>query len=205
MRQAVCKQHYLQGRPDHQALLGVQYRMDPAISLFPNLESYAGKLADADAVVLRPVPPWRVDASEVWQGTAVRLIDTAGSGWEDEEEEDGASRLNPGEAKRVVAEARKLLEAGLDPSELGLITPYAGQARLLRQLLEDERVEIDSVDGFQGREKDVILLSLVRSNASGEIGFLKEKRRKVLSKALLYRTFSLCFKVSISCPYSLRE
>jgi len=163
--------------PDHQALLGVQYRMDPAISLFPNLESYAGKLADADAVVLRPVPPWRVDASEVWQCTAVRLIDTAGSGWEDEEEEDGASRLNPGEAKRVVAEARKLLEAGLDPSELGLITPYAGQARLLRQLLEDERVEIDSVDGFQGREKDVILLSLVRSNASGEIGFLKEKRR----------------------------
>ena len=76
-----------------------------------------------------------------------------------------------------MAEARQLLEAGLDPSELGLITPYAGQARLLRQLLEDERVEIDSVDGFQGREKDVILLSLVRSNASGEIGFLKEKRR----------------------------
>ena len=60
---------------------------------------------------------------------------------------------------------------------MGVITPYAAQARLLRTLLEDERIEIDSVDGFQGREKEVILVSMVRSNQVGEIGFLSEKRR----------------------------
>ena len=163
--------------PKHQALLEVQYRMDPAISRFPNDEAYCGRLADDETVVARAVPEWRQDEIGVWTDAAVRLIDTAGSGWEDEEEEGGASRVNPGEARRVVLEARRLLDAGVLPVELGIITPYAGQARLIRQLLDDERVEVDSVDGFQGREKDVILLSLVRSNASGEIGFLREKRR----------------------------
>jgi DNA polymerase III delta prime subunit len=163
--------------PEHQALLDVQYRMDPGISRFPNEEAYGGRLSDDVAVAMRPVPPWREDILGIWSDGAVRLIDTAGSGWEDQEEEGGASRVNPGEAKQVVAEARRLIDGGVDPHELGIITPYGGQARLIRRMLEDERVEIDSVDGFQGREKDVILLSLVRSNASGEIGFLKEKRR----------------------------
>ncbi len=163
--------------PEHQALLDVQYRMDPGISRFPNEETYGGRLTDGEAVKARAIPVWRQDSMGVWGDGAVRLIDTAGSGWEDEEEEGGASRINPGEARRVVLEARRLLDGGVPPEEVGIITPYAGQARLIRQLLEDERVEIDSVDGFQGREKDVILLSLVRSNASGEIGFLSEKRR----------------------------
>ncbi len=163
--------------PEHQAMLGVQYRMDPAISLFPNYDSYGGKLADASSVTERVAPPWLEDPGGVWGQAPARLIDTAGAGWEDEAEEGGSSRSNPGEAGRLATEARRLLESGLDPADMGVITPYAAQARLLRTLLEDERIEIDSVDGFQGREKEVILVSMVRSNQVGEIGFLSEKRR----------------------------
>lgn len=163
--------------PENQALLGIQYRMDPTISYFPNQESYGGSLSDSETVKTRAKPPWLEDQEGVWEPHGVRMVDSAGTGWEEEAEEDGQSRFNTGEARLLAMEARKLLERGLPAEELGIITPYAAQARVLRKLLEDERIEIDSVDGFQGREKEVILVSLVRSNSTGEIGFLREKRR----------------------------
>ena len=58
-----------------------------------------------------------------------------------------------------------------------MITPYSSQARLLRGLISNPAIEIDTVDGFQGREKEAVVISLVRSNPSGEIGFLKDTRR----------------------------
>src|SRR5205807_5086314 len=61
--------------------------------------------------------------------------------------------------------------------DLALITPYAAQVRLLREKLPIAGLEIDSVDGFQGREKEAVVISLVRSNAEGDIGFLADVRR----------------------------
>ena len=71
----------------------------------------------------------------------------------------------------------ELIEAGVLPSEIAVITPYSAQARLLRDLIPDTGVEIDTVDGFQGREKEVVIISLVRSNDKGELGFLNDTRR----------------------------
>lgn len=80
----------------------------------------------------------------------------------------------------MVEEARRLLQRGLSPRDLAIITPYAAQAQRLREALEPELdlgLEVGTVDGFQGREKEAILVDLVRSNVSGELGFLTDVRR----------------------------
>lgn len=77
----------------------------------------------------------------------------------------------------MVRKVRELLDAGLTPTAIGVITPYAAQVRLLREEMPLPGLEIDSVDGFQGREKEAIVLSMVRSNSEGEIGFLADVRR----------------------------
>jgi ATP-dependent RNA/DNA helicase IGHMBP2 len=109
--------------------------------------------------------------------TPVHFIDTAGAGYDEEQEEEGESRLNPREAELVVQLVDSLLDAGLRPGDMGVITPYSAQVRRLRELIRRDGLEIDSVDGFQGREKEAILISLVRSNPAGEIGFLADTRR----------------------------
>jgi superfamily I DNA and/or RNA helicase len=76
----------------------------------------------------------------------------------------------------VVARAQALLASGLAPEELAVITPYRAQAALVREQLP-EAVEVDTVDAFQGREKDAVLVSLVRSNADQQLGFLTDLRR----------------------------
>ena len=108
------------------------------------------------------------------------VLDTAGRGWEEETPEGSDSKLNPGEAELCAAEAEALLAAGVAPGELALISPYDAQVQRLRHLLAahlDDGLEIDTVDGFQGREKDAVIVSLVRSNDFGELGFLAEVRR----------------------------
>ena len=70
-----------------------------------------------------------------------------------------------------------LLAAGVPAEDMAVIAPYAAQVRLLREELPVPGLEIDSVDGFQGREKEAVVLSLVRSNPEGEIGFLADVRR----------------------------
>jgi ATP-dependent RNA/DNA helicase IGHMBP2 len=69
------------------------------------------------------------------------------------------------------------LAAGLSPEQVAVIAPYAAQVRLLRESLTVPGLEIDSVDGFQGREKEAVVVSLVRSNSEGEVGFLADVRR----------------------------
>jgi superfamily I DNA and/or RNA helicase len=105
------------------------------------------------------------------------LIDTAGASYSEELEPDGESRMNPAEAELVVKQVQQLLAGGLAARDLAVITPYAAQARHLREQLAIEGLEIDTVDGFQGREKEAVVISLVRSNATGEIGFLADTRR----------------------------
>ena len=74
---------------------------------------------------------------------------------------------------------KQLISSGIDPSEIAVITPYNLQVELIRLQLREKfpALEIRSVDGFQGREKEVVILSLVRSNLEGQVGFLAEPRR----------------------------
>jgi hypothetical protein len=159
-------------------MLTVQYRMHAAIMGFSSAEFYNGELI-ADASVeghrLCELPGVR---SEPLTALPVQFIDTAGASYDEELEEDTESRFNPQEAGLVVRKVRALLEAGLRPEQIAVIAPYSAQVRLLRDRLTDVTgLEIDSVDGFQGREKEAVVISLVRSNPEGDIGFLADVRR----------------------------
>ena len=104
-----------------------------------------------------------------------------------------ASKSNAAEARLAAAHVRALLAAGVRPAEIGVITPYNAQVEALRAELEPERraatggggdatggfsaLEVGTVDGFQGREKEAIVISMVRSNGRREVGFLSEDRR----------------------------
>ena len=80
----------------------------------------------------------------------------------------------------MVAEVGRLLRRGLAPAQLAVITPYEAQARLLRAQLSTARaqgLEVGTVDGFQGREKEAIVVDLVRTNPDRQLGFLSDIRR----------------------------
>ena len=157
--------------------LTTQYRMHEQIMRFSSAEFYDSSLIAADSVrehLLANLP--HVTASPLTQ-TAMQFIDTAGSDCVEQAESEGSSRNNPGEADIVARQVQELLTAGVAPSEIAIITPYAAQARLLRTLIGNAAIEIDTVDGFQGREKEAIVISLVRSNTTGEVGFLADTRR----------------------------
>ena len=120
-----------------------------------------------------------VEANEDTEAALV-LIDTTGcDDYYELVTEDEQSKANEGEAALVTLYAQQLVQSGVDPAEIAIITPYNLQVELLRLQLRDKypSLEIRSVDGFQGREKEVVVLSLVRSNPNGEVGFLAEARR----------------------------
>ena len=157
--------------------LTVQYRMNEAIMAFPSREFYTDTLLADPSVrghLLSDLPGVR--AAPLTE-MPIEFIDTAGAGFDEEVEPDGESRLNREEAALVARKVRELLDTGLAAADLAVIAPYGAQVRLLRELLPIAGLEIDSVDGFQGREKEAVVISLVRSNAGGEIGFLSDIRR----------------------------
>ncbi len=157
--------------------LTTQYRMHGQIMRFSSAEFYESSLIAADNVrehLLSDLP--HVAPGPLTQ-TAMQFIDTAGSDCVEQAESEGSSRNNPGEAEVVARQVAELFAAGVAPSEIAVITPYAAQARLLRMLIGNGAIEIDTVDGFQGREKEAIVISLVRSNTTGEVGFLADTRR----------------------------
>lgn len=159
-------------------LLTVQYRMHAAIMAFSNAEFYAGELVAHESVAEHRLCDLPGVRTEPITESPVQFIDTAGAGYDEELEEDTGSRLNPQEAALAAKKVRQLLDAGLPPEHAAVITPYRAQVRRLRELLADvPGLEIDSVDGFQGREKEAVVISLVRSNPAGEIGFLADMRR----------------------------
>jgi superfamily I DNA and/or RNA helicase len=106
-------------------------------------------------------------------GTHITFIDTAGSGYQEEHGADGSSLQNKGE----LAIVQKLLAPeSLDPLKTAFISPYAGQVAAAKELLS-KQLRISTIDSFQGQEKENIIISLVRSNDDGDIGFLKDYRR----------------------------
>jgi predicted DNA helicase len=157
--------------------LTVQYRMHEQIMDFSSLEFYDGELEAAPSVRRHLLADLPGIAAMPMTQTPVELLDTAGAGFDEEVEAEGESRLNREEAALVARKTRQLLEAGVAPEDIAVITPYAAQVRLLRDQLRVPGLEIDSVDGFQGREKEAVVISLVRSNPNGEIGFLADIRR----------------------------
>ena len=158
--------------------LEVQYRMHERIMAFSSREFYDGSLVAHESVISHRLCDLEGVHSTPLTEAAVTFLDTAGAGYDEEQELDGASRFNPREAELAVKKVRELLDAGMRANDLAVVAPYAAQVRLLRRLLADVAgIEIDSVDGFQGREKEAVVLSLVRSNTEGEVGFLADIRR----------------------------
>lgn len=155
--------------------LRVQYRMHEAIAGFSAAEFYESDLVADESVkahLLRDLPGV---ANGPLTETPVQYTDTAGAGYDEEEVND--SRRNPQEAALVAKKVRELLAAGLTGEQIAVIAPYSAQVKLLRELLPVPGLEIDSVDGFQGREKEAVVYSMVRSNPEGDVGFLADVRR----------------------------
>ncbi|MBP6632569.1 MAG: AAA family ATPase [Kofleriaceae bacterium] len=172
----------LASAPAASVMLELQHRMHADIMAFPSRASYHGRLRAAPAVAGHDLAQLGVRADPDRPG-ALWLCDSAGKDWtEEQSDRAGAdpSTANPGHAVRVAAEVRRLLSRGLAPTDLAVIAAYSAQVRQLRHLLGPERaagLEVGTVDGFQGREKEVVVVDTVRSNEHGELGFLAETRR----------------------------
>ncbi len=154
-------------------MLETQYRMNGVIMDFPGRHFYGGGLLAADSVRdhtldIKGKGPLDPDKPVVF-------LDTKGS-CPERRRTGSKSRENPGESDIVRKLVRQLLELGVKPGDIGVISPYDDQIDLMKRGLPED-VETKTVDGFQGREKEVILVSFVRSNKKGSIGFLEDLRR----------------------------
>lgn len=158
-------------------MLTVQYRMHQKIMTFSSGQFYDNQLIADNSVINHLLPDLPDVLSNEFTSESVTFIDTAGAGWDEEIEPNGLSKRNPLEAGLVLKKVQSLVEAGLAPRDIAVIAPYAAQVRLMRDQYEGTGLEIDTVDGFQGREKEAVVISLVRSNNKNEIGFLADRRR----------------------------
>lgn len=169
-------------KPETVSLLKIQYRMHEDIMRFPSRWFYHDELEAAPEVKYRGVLDFDTPAS--W-------IDTSELDLQEKAVAEGTGRLNTGEAELLVRELknymerigiRRILEEHID---FGVISPYRAQVHYLRHLLKKEPffrpcrrlITVHTVDGFQGQERDVIMISLVRANEKGQIGFLRDLRR----------------------------
>lgn len=158
-------------------MLEVQHRMHREIMAFPSTQLYGGRLvahASVESHLLADLPGVARDDRTT---TPFLFVDSAGKGWTEETPPGSQSQRNPGEAARVAREVEALRAAGVAARDIGVIAPYSAQVQLLRSLLADEELEVDTVDAFQGREKEAICVSLTRSNDEGELGFCADVRR----------------------------
>ncbi|KAF8925980.1 hypothetical protein BGZ58_000300 [Dissophora ornata] len=193
--------------------LVMQYRMHESIMDFPSAKLYQNLLVADESCkewLLKDLPGVKKAraGSEEENDTdhALVFLDTSMAGMAEETEDqdnNGAggsamsggpddSKLNRGEAATVVDYVKNLMRSGVAAEDIAIITPYSAQNALLRQLLKEDYpdIEIGTVDGFQGREKQAIILTLVRSNDSGEVGFLSDRRR--LNVAMTRSKRQLC-------------
>jgi len=149
--------------------------MDPGICLFPNKQFYEGKLTTATAVLQRKPEPWLAKSG---LGGSYRIFDVNGR-----EARDGNSIYNNLEVDAVLALLKRLFAAGDGmESRVAVIAPYKAQVTRVRSQLASEfgdktaaRVEVGTVDAFQGQENDIIIFSCTRSGR--QVGFLSDTRR----------------------------
>ncbi|WP_102408805.1 AAA domain-containing protein [Parabacteroides bouchesdurhonensis] len=169
-------------KPETVSLLKVQYRMNDDIMYFPSQWFYHSQLESAPEVKYRGILDF--DTSVVW-------FDTKDSDFTETQQSEGMSRINKQEALLLVEQLQsyiekvgkeRVLEESID---FGVISPYKAQVHYLRGLIKRtaffkpfrKLITIHTVDGFQGQERDVIMISLVRANENGQIGFLNDLRR----------------------------
>ena len=176
-------QSIVENKPRQVSLLNIQYRMSDGIMQFPNHEFYEGHLQSAPEVKYRSILDW---------DTAIDWIDTPNEPeYHEEQARDGLSRQNPEEARLTLDALKQYVEKiGHDRvlyerMDVGIISPYRGQVSLLRRMLRQDSfwkpfrplISVNTIDGFQGQERDIIVISMVRSNNDGEVGFLRDLRR----------------------------
>ena len=168
------------------SLLRTQYRMHETIMGFPNRAFYNGRLEADDTVrhhtltdlgVTQQALPADVRGDILTPAAPLVFVDTSGLEAPEHQRAGSSSHENPREAEIVVRLATDLLEAGMAPEQMAVVSPYDDQVDRMDRALALDALEVDTVDGFQGREKEVVLVSLVRSNERGAIGFLNEPRR----------------------------
>ena len=174
-------QRVAKAKPQCVSLLTVQYRMHQDIMAFSSRWFYHGRLTAAPEVAHRLVSP--IDTPLLWLDTSQCHFG--------EKESRTLSRSNSEEARLLVHTLRDYIEMiGMerilnDRTDFGIISPYRAQVRLIRRLLKWQKffralrrqISVGSVDGFQGQERDVIVISMVRDNDQGTIGFLRDLRR----------------------------
>lgn len=169
-------------KPDTVSLLKTQYRMNDDIMRFSSHWFYHDELQSAPEVRHRGILEF--DTPIVW-------LDTADCHFEEDQLSDSMSRINKDEASLLVSTLQTYIgkigkERVLDESiDFGLISPYKSQVHYIRGLIKRNAffkpfrrlITVHTVDGFQGQERDVIMISLVRANDKGKIGFLGDLRR----------------------------
>lgn len=165
-------------------MLTTQYRMHADICAFPSALMYSSLLLSDSSVSSRLLCHLPSVSRTSDTGEPLIFYDTQGGDFPESPPEDSKLRLseshsNPHESLLCLAHVKSLVSAGLAPDAIAVITPYSAQLSLLASLLKPcfPAVEFGTVDGFQGREKEAVVLSLVRSNEKGEVGFLGEERR----------------------------
>ncbi|KAK6394008.1 hypothetical protein LTR65_001854 [Meristemomyces frigidus] len=172
-------------------MLTTQYRMHEKIMAFPSSALYEGKLIAAESVKARLLTDLPYDVRDT-DDTREPVVfwDTQGGDFPEKTEDDDSgakgkssllaeSKVNEHEAAIVRLHVGNLVAAGVKAEDIAIVTPYNGQLALLSQTLKERfpGIELGSIDGFQGREKEAVVVSLVRSNPEHEVGFLGEKRR----------------------------
>ena len=175
-------QHLVETKPQCVSLLNTQYRMHKSIMQFSSDYFYHGELKAAPQVADRLISP--MDTPLTW-------IDTSQCQFEEKVNARTQSKSNANEARLLLRVMRDYIDMVSMPRilddrvDFGIISPYKSQVRLIRKLLKMQhffrplkrQISVGSVDGFQGQERDVIVISMVRDNDQGTIGFLRDLRR----------------------------
>ena len=158
--------------PFKSQLLDIQYRMNSLLMKFPNEEFYNNGLksdSSVDDINIKDILDSRQDED------ALLFIDTSDIADNRERHlKDSKSIVNEIEAEIAIRIADDYLNDGVSEEDIGIISPYADQVKIIQ---ENTPIEVKTVDGFQGREKEIIIISTVRSNNNGNIGFLSDLRR----------------------------
>ncbi|MCB9235493.1 MAG: AAA family ATPase [Bacteroidia bacterium] len=170
--------------PEAATMLQIQYRMHPKIMGFSSRWFYNNELQAHGSV--QNAFLFAENESER-NNAPLEFIDTAGCGYMDEQDTETLSQFNPEEGRALLRRLNLLLEQAPGGAEfrIGVITPYRAQVKFLLEELPkyeflaaaQSLIDIQTVDSFQGQERDVIAISMVRSNEEGQIGFLSDTRR----------------------------
>jgi ATP-dependent RNA/DNA helicase IGHMBP2 len=204
----------IQRQPQTARMLNVQYRMHAHIMGFSSEKFYGGQLMPHQSVAYADLEAYDPCFAHDWP---VEFIDTAGCGFTELAIPESRSTANPEEAHLLLQRLEQLL-APYDPTDrdqrplsIGVIAPYRAQINYLKDAIEDSellnglllqrRLSVGTVDSFQGQERDIIAITLTRSNPQGEIGFLSDIRRMNVGMTRARRKLLLVGDSSTLCSH----